>query len=520
MFVKNVFCLYFLFIFCIGVKTIMRFILNKRWYFFLKPKSNTEKSDDFSKKRALFSDFPRNTLGNKLIVQLTDPEDFRLFSVFESHVDFYKYCLKFLPVSRCFYETILGEFSQKPHFDIDISLEENSEVDDWKVMENLISCILEVLIDFSINIELSRQMLIFSSHGPKKKSYHLIIDGFYHSNYQEARSFYDLVVAKMNPEYASFVDSAVYSSLQQFRMVGSQKRNSNRPKVFHLSWTFCNQKIEYIHEEPPENEDHQNIMELLASLISITFGCEKLPSFGVISQNDISTSGTTTVSSKGNKNVQYLTISKKTAIAAINLLATHANMDRMSQSFPYIFDGINGGLVLLKRVKASMCRICCRRHKNENPYLITVENENIIQVYFHCRRAPVDKKWYLGDIDGSSVYKNKKEDETIEMARENENISEFLNDENLSKELPVLNTHLMVKPQDIFFEEMSSVNSIEETEKLSYQNLSKFKSGKTPGRKKFDEITRDDILALNKLMILPRRKKESHSKHRRKLIKT
>ena len=52
---------------------------------------------------------------------------------------------------------------------------------------------------------------------------------------------------------------------------------------------------------------------------------------------------------------------------------------------------------MLKRTRPSRCKICCRIHENENPYLLVVGDEK--SVYFHCRRAPEGKSLFLGKLN-------------------------------------------------------------------------------------------------------------------------
>jgi len=88
---------------------------NKRWYFRLI--EHREKNQ-----KGLFSFFPRNELLNKLIVRLTFIEHGKplfLYTFFKSYVEFAKYSFYFQEKDKCFYEVILGEQLQKPHFDID-----------------------------------------------------------------------------------------------------------------------------------------------------------------------------------------------------------------------------------------------------------------------------------------------------------------------------------------------------------------------------------------------------------------
>jgi hypothetical protein len=86
----------------------------------------------------------------------------------------------------------------------------------------------------------------------------------------------------------------------------------------------------------------------------------------------------------------------KDATAALNLVAAAGKINVEDSRFPYKFLGINGPIVMLKRTKASCCKICNRVHEHENPYLVVVGDEKA--VYFHCRRAPDNKKLYLGKL--------------------------------------------------------------------------------------------------------------------------
>ena len=90
------------------------------------------------------------------------------------------------------------------------------------------------LNDFNVIIDISTDILIFTSHNENKKSYHIIIDHYYHMNNLEAKAFYNEIISKISPNFTKFIDHSVYSSIQQYRIVGSQKVNSNRPKIIKL----------------------------------------------------------------------------------------------------------------------------------------------------------------------------------------------------------------------------------------------------------------------------------------------
>src|SRR5438445_4316354 len=109
-------------------------IEGRRWYYRLVKTDNTW---------CLFDEHPINTLDGWLVVCLVVPSESlrrwdrgndtseeakkrkpttRLYSAFRSYLEFYDYQQHFSPLKRSFFEIILGEFAQKPHFDIDVDL--------------------------------------------------------------------------------------------------------------------------------------------------------------------------------------------------------------------------------------------------------------------------------------------------------------------------------------------------------------------------------------------------------------
>lgn len=357
-----------------------RIINGIRWYYRLKQQKDGEKN-----KKGLFSDVPRHTLSNSLIVALsyldTDTnKEFRLYTSFKSYLEFGIYQLKLPQHERCFYEIILGESSQKPHFDIDI---DNKEAPGEEIKDNVIDAITEVLLNKGIQLKMDTDVLIYTSHGNNKQSYHVVINNYCHTNNVEAKAFYDNVMDHVKPEFTQWIDRAVYSPTQQFRIVGSQKYGSSRKKVFQKYWNYKGIVINYKYPESPDSPEHEMVMQLEASIVGYTGNCKFLPPFEPRMD-------------KIKNYIESEDIDIKDATAALNLVAAAGKINVEDSRFPYKFLGINGPIVMLKRTKASCCKICNRVHEHENPYLVVVGDEKA--VYFHCRRAPDSKKLYLGKL--------------------------------------------------------------------------------------------------------------------------
>ena len=359
-----------------------------RWYYYLLPKTDASKNA-----KALFSTHPRATLLNKFIVcwdyfDRNTKKESKLYGVFENYLNFAKFFLQVNPDLRSFFEIILGERLQKPHFDIDMELTEEqlSENLSEKVLEDLIST-LKILIP---ELSLEKDVCIYSSHSQNgnsnKRSYHVVINHYCHTNNKEAKAFYYSVMKFLPKEYFDngWVDHAVYSKTQQFRIYQSKKLHSDRTKVFHESWYFKGEIVKHIYDEVAENEDMQFLINLDESLVSARPGtCKLLLSFAIpeeFRKNKEFETG---------ENVEY-----DLAMEAISLFAHSIGTTPESSNFAYVFDRVEGPFVILKRRKPSKCRLCLRVHNHQNPYLFITPDT--LNVFFHCRRAPQNKKLYIG----------------------------------------------------------------------------------------------------------------------------
>ena len=157
----------------------------------------------------------------------------RYFTMFNTYIDFGKYMYKKVSEShRCFYEVIMGESIQKPYFDLDVkigpfSTDKMLTVNDSdQLVSQLIQSILTqvpmITIDDIINC---------SSHSSQKRSHHIIVNNWCVLNHKENRAFCDKVIEKIDPRLSIFIDSAVYKSVQQLRILGCHKFGSDRVKV-------------------------------------------------------------------------------------------------------------------------------------------------------------------------------------------------------------------------------------------------------------------------------------------------
>ena len=365
------------------------------WFYSLVPKTDLYK-------KSLFDKISRSECGNRFVVSLAYKEngkDYRLYSVFKNYLEFVNYMLKFPQHQRCFFEIILGEFPQKPHFDIDIS---DPYIDPNLVLQSCLDSIISTLQQKDIILDPTRNIAIYTSHGQGKHSFHIIIDGYYHANCEEAKAFYNCVIGQVSEEYKPFIDSKVYSTSQQFRILGNTKLGHSRFKNFQNLWTLHGQPIHYSYIEPPQDPHHKFILELATSLVTVVTDCLALPSF--IPQ--VTESLETLFSNTGDEIITdesdgpCMTLTQRDGKKAVAKLAEYAGVTEWDPRFPYRLGDVQAPWISLKRIKPSMCKMCDRVHQKEHPFLYIVGRNK--DIFFYCRRNDKNKKLYIGQLSPSN----------------------------------------------------------------------------------------------------------------------
>ena len=366
------------------------YIRGRQWYYFIK--SEADRPDSTGK--GLLDDYSQQNLSSMLVCCMEHPRDGRkLYTVFDSYLDLGMAMKDVAPEVRHFHEVIFGQGYQKPHFDIDVEPRPSDEVAQ-RFLDQLISAIQEIFDLWpSLKFSLRKHVIVCSSHGATKLSYHIIIDGFIHTSYQEAEDFCYLVRSKLSPEFQGWLDVGIYTKLHQLRVVTSVKRDTARVKEFQTAWQFKDRTVEFEYLMPPENDDHAQMMQLQSSLVTYISGCRSLPTI-----RDAVPESVHLLPYRRPATENYHEISDETAKAAIRLLAELAETTPSSRNFPYRYQTTRGGLILLQRLRPSHCRICERRHRSENPYLIVTAKH---QVYFCCRRNKDGRRLYVGDLGTS-----------------------------------------------------------------------------------------------------------------------
>lgn len=341
----------------------------------------------YSFNEGLLGETSIDRLQNKIVITLEAKHQKKnekqyLYGYFDNPEQLYNYIQKIPLCNRHFYEKIIGRFPQKPHFDIDIDLTIDTEMNE-EIFNDLITEMVQLidasLIERNIQIDIYRDILIFTSHSEKKLSGHLIIDHYCHNNHKEAYGFFQDVTKRMTTDYVKFIDPHVYRSTQDFRLLGSTKYGKNRYKIFRPKWLFNGIEVEYVEDDP--------FSIFKSSLVSWVEDCTIIPPYepqevekvDPLYYNTFDYLANMMNKNKNDNNYQYdstpLTAEEvKRAIAAVKKYY----LEELKFSyFPFKFSRVSGRIISFKRLRPSLCPICSQvRHNVDNihtsitPFLI------------------------------------------------------------------------------------------------------------------------------------------------------
>lgn len=305
----------------------------------------TKKNNDSSTSQSI-SEYYNGDLYGKVILRY-GPDNY--FHCFDNYIDAFKFYFNVSP--KCYHETILGQYAQKPKFDIDIK---DVTVDHQKVFDDVLSAILTVFEElYSIKLKIDYDILVFTSHSEEKKSFHIIIDNYAHTNNDEAKELYKRVneIAK-----CKYIDDCVYGTTQGFRLLWSSKTpEDSRIKKFEWEFTFKNKVIKY---SKVFLEKTKNLEIFRRSLISECSECTILKNIFVPKPKVI---------------VNQVAFNLNKVIEIFGTFDVNKNFE---------INRVEGSVIVLRKKHSYVCPACLNLHENENPFL-TVSLEGL---YFHCRR--------------------------------------------------------------------------------------------------------------------------------------
>jgi len=324
------------------------------------------------------------SLGPKNMI-ICQQKDSRQFTHFRTCFDFYNYAKSIGFENNCFYEVIRGNLPQKPYFDIDISVQDEEEKNKKIGMsEALIKIIIRSII-FIYPMIKEDDIFIFNSHGPKKISYHIVVDNFCFPNFEQNRAFFEKVMTHIPEDWKNYCDNRVYNNNRQFRVLYSHKWESTRVKLI-------DEKLSKWKLKKSCSKDQYNLIAFINSLIT---NCEYC-------------------------NVLHVEIIPKPEFHSLDLDEKQLNAVKkifcsMKDTNCFKIEGYKDSVLALRRISPSFCQSCQRIHENENPFIFVSMTSD---VFFNCRRGGTSIK--IGNLNDHEISEKEKNIQIINKIRQKE----------------------------------------------------------------------------------------------------
>lgn len=305
----------------------------------------------------------------------------QVFSWFSSPIELLSHVLSFEETKRDFYEVVSKDQPQKPRFDIDIDGKKGEIKDIDDLFRRVISELEKSIIGVTGMTLEKLGYKKYLSHGGKKRSGHIVLSKACHPASIYGKCFHYLTSERMPEELRKYVDAAVYSTRQNFRLLYCQKWNSGRKKLLEIGGgsggSVVNKNI--------------SIKDFEESLLSC------VPKDAVILNYEVDV-----IKKPRNVAIQSEEITQEIADEAMSILrsVTIGNGGEESgYDFPYEIYNISGTMILLKRLFPSYCSLHGREHESDNPYLVLRRSviDDSYNVTFYCRRDP-PKSISIGNI--------------------------------------------------------------------------------------------------------------------------
>ncbi|OPZ39076.1 MAG: hypothetical protein BWY99_01470 [Synergistetes bacterium ADurb.BinA166] len=299
-----------------------------------------------------------------------------------------------IPASdRSFFEVATSD--RKLAFDVDVSgdvaaaMEADYGLSAAEVADDLVGRLVEALREAlgstsspaPFELDIARDVRVYTSHGPTKRSFHVVVNRTCSSG-ESARLWYELTLAQPAfAKYASFprirsvVDHAVYSSVQQLRLLGSSKQGANRFKTLLSYVPTTAGRVEIIRPAACSAEHEANV-DFISSLISSR--AKPLPELAPAPKREY----------------------RQAPSAHPDVLRRALDLVFRSQGEEFDVLSESGDAVNLQRKRPSFCPTCRREHDHENPYIVLSKTYRGTEVLWFCRRAAGSQKFtVLGTVE-------------------------------------------------------------------------------------------------------------------------
>lgn len=280
------------------------------------------------------------------------------FARFKDIPTFIKYYKNLPNKERTHYEGINGNKPHKVFFDVDIDFKKEfkttADLDAIakSTLNELLTNIFKVFQNLDESVELTPDdLLLFSSHGKKKRSFHIVFKNLAVPNFKYNKHIhYEVTKMMKNRE---FIDKTIYCTFRLFRLWESSKLNEDRPKILMENWRYSGIEVE-------------SKRSFKDTLVSYTDRCKMLDFEIPVWESD----------DKFTKTEDFTEDELREIVGHLNkkIYEYRESKDRM---------------VFFRRLQPSFCGSCKRIHNSENPYVAV---SDFGEITLRCRRGGAPRR--------------------------------------------------------------------------------------------------------------------------------
>lgn len=369
-----------------------------RWFSKLRDDKNDEKKAPSGLLSFRSSALEKDYILSRERLSQDHKDTYYNYAAFDSHWDVFHF-LKKEPQWRRQYHEVIPEFrEQKPRFDIDVDIEKYrlakkadpeirkmslGEVGDL-VKDMVLEAAKKVMKKHDIDLDFNADIMVFTSHGKEKRSYHIILNRYFHSCCAQAYAFYiECKRVCLYPElFELLVDPGIYTKNHSIRLLWCNKLSDlSRVKKYTPEFTYHGRKYRHIITQYFEGYEDQNYDEELTklivfgnSLVTFTAECSPMPKFPVKTKKYVDT-----------EEIDDDTFEKCKAI-----------VDKWDKDNVFEVLEAEKGRIMMKRLVPSYCDICKRVHDKRNPFCYILNGG----LYWHCVQGKGKPGICLGRIPG------------------------------------------------------------------------------------------------------------------------
>jgi hypothetical protein len=325
------------------------------------------------------------------------------FLAVDTLADLFMYIFSKPDHERNFYE-VIQEGWQKLHFDIDIKSKPGI---DYSFAESVKDHLVKGICSFFLaNVEqpffLKNDLILFTSHGSKNFSYHIVIDNFAFPGSIHCKDITMKIIDSLPEEMQEYIDISVNKSNQQFRVWRNFKEGEweQRRKEISQEWKYFGETVIW---EPRQNSDKRWTTPGLP---------DNIIEFLYFERTFVSKFVTPPIA------VYYRLPNLSTRAEVIYEDFGEINGGLLQTLIPegWIVSSQSGNFFKLISDRKHECPLCSRIHEKENQYILVISGKQ--NVFFKCFRTThlQDRQSiFLGSLNPDYEYTI--EDQQAEMER-------------------------------------------------------------------------------------------------------